>query len=105
MGALGAGIATGTALFLYAILKQLCLWRATGVSALHSGVVRPYAVMVVITAGLVILRLRWGGEVLAVVAAVILALAVVTWLARSTLSFSETFPEIARWPWLKRVLG
>jgi hypothetical protein len=36
---------------------------------------------------------------------VTLAVLAVAWLARSTLSVSETFPEIARWPLIKRILG
>jgi O-antigen/teichoic acid export membrane protein len=105
MGALGAGIATGSALLAYAVMKQLCLWRATGVRVLPPGYVRPYGIMALLTAGLVILRLQWGDDLWIVLPGVTLAVLAVAWLARGTLSVSETFPEIARWPLIKRIVG
>lgn len=105
MGALGAGIATGGALLTYAILKQLCLWRATGVRFLHPGYARPYAVMALLTVGLVILRVLWPSQPWVLIPAVGLAVLIIALLARATLSISDTFPELARFPILKRILG
>jgi O-antigen/teichoic acid export membrane protein len=105
LGALGAGIATGSALLVYAVMKQLCLWRATGVRVLPPGYVRPYGIMALLIAALVIVRLRWGDDLWIVLAGVTLGVLAVAWLARSTLSVSESFPEVARWPLIKRIVG
>jgi O-antigen/teichoic acid export membrane protein len=105
MGALGAGIATGTALFVYSVLKQICLWRATGVHGLHPAYAQPYGVMALATAGLVILRMEWGHQLWILIPGVTLAVLAVVWVARATLSISDTFPELARWPLLKRIFG
>jgi O-antigen/teichoic acid export membrane protein len=104
MGALGAGIATGTAMVIYALLKQYCLWRATGVRGLHPSVVRFYAMLALVVAGLAVLRLA-SASLWLLLPSVALAGLVLALVARSTLSISDTFPELARWPLLKRVLG
>jgi O-antigen/teichoic acid export membrane protein len=105
MGALGAGIATGTAMLAYAILKQICLWLGTGVRGIHPDYARPYAVMAVLTLALVILRIGWPAELRVLIPGVTLSVLVVVLLARATLSISETFPELSRWPWLTRIMG
>jgi O-antigen/teichoic acid export membrane protein len=105
MGALGAGIATGTALFVYSLMKQICLWRATGVHGLHPAYARPYGVLALATGGLVILRIGWGDQLWILIPGVALAVLAVVWVARATLSISDTFPELARWPLLKRIFG
>ena len=105
MGALGAGIATGTAMLIYALLKQYCLWRATGVRALHPAFVRVYAVIGLFVAGLALLRMVWPGNPWILLPGIVISLLTLALLARSTLSISDTFPELARWPLLQRVLG
>jgi O-antigen/teichoic acid export membrane protein len=105
MGAIGAGLATGIAWLAYALLKQVALSVGAGVRGFHPAYARVYAVMALTTAGMVVLRVgvpdaRW----LVLPAAVVSAL-VVLLLARRTLSVGETFPELARWPRLMRLLG
>jgi O-antigen/teichoic acid export membrane protein len=105
MGALGAGIATGSAMVIYALLKQYCLWRATGVRGLHPTVVRFYVSLVLVVAGLSLLRVLWASNLWILLPSIALAGLTLALVARSTLSISDTFPELARWPLLKRVLG
>jgi O-antigen/teichoic acid export membrane protein len=105
MGALGAGIATGTAMLIYALLKQYCLWRATGVRGLHPSVFRFYTSLALVVAGLAVLRVLWPSNLWVLLPSVVLAGLALALVARSTLSISDTFPELARWPLLKRVLG
>jgi predicted tellurium resistance membrane protein TerC len=61
--------------------------------------------MALLIAALVIVRLRWGDDLWIVLAGVTLGVLAVAWLARSTLSVSESFPEVARWPLIKRIVG
>jgi O-antigen/teichoic acid export membrane protein len=104
MGALGAGIATGTAMLVYAVLKKICLWRATGVRMVHPAYLSPYLVMGLVIVGLVFLRVTWADQLWILVPCLLAGIALVALQARATLSITETFPELARWPWLKRWL-
>jgi O-antigen/teichoic acid export membrane protein len=105
MGALGAGIATGTAMLIYSVLKQYCLWRATGVHGLHPTFIHIYAMIGLLVAALALLRVLWPGNLWILLPGVVLSALTLALLARSTLSISDTFPELARWPLLKRLLG
>lgn len=105
MGAVGAGIATGSALVFYAFMKQFCLWFATGVRGLHPSFLWPYSALAGLAAALVILRAEWGQQPWILVPGVMLSVLAVALLARNTLSISDTFPELARWPLLERILG
>jgi O-antigen/teichoic acid export membrane protein len=88
MGALGAGIATGTAIFVYAVLK-----------------LGPYLNIGLVTIGLVLLRVTWGHQLWILIPCLLAGLVLVALQARATLSISETFPELARWRFLQRLLG
>jgi O-antigen/teichoic acid export membrane protein len=105
MGALGAGIATGTAMFVYAVLKQICLWRATGVRMMHPTYLGPYLVMCLVIIGLVLLRITSGDRLWILVPCLAAGTVLVALQARATLAITETFPELARWPLLKRLVG
>jgi len=105
MGALGAGIATGTSMLIYALLKQICLWRATGVRALHPGYWRPYGLIAGVCLALVVIRVLWPRDLWVLLPTLLLSLVIVGLLARKTLSISDMFPELARWPLLQRLLG
>jgi O-antigen/teichoic acid export membrane protein len=104
MGALGAGIATGTAMFIYAVLKKICLWRATGVRVVHPAYLGTYLAIGSVTIGLALLRILWANELWILLPCMSAGIAVVALQARATLSITETFPELARWPLLKRLL-
>lgn len=104
-GALGAATATAIAWALHAVMKQIALGAAAGVRAFgleHPG---PYLAVAVATAGLVGVRWMWPDNPLVVATAVTASVIVVWVTARRHLSIVSTFPELARVPFLKAVLG
>jgi O-antigen/teichoic acid export membrane protein len=105
MGALGAGLATGSAMLVYGVLKKICLWRVTGVRLVHPAYIGSYLVIGLAVVGLVFVRIAWSDRLWILVPCVLGAIAVVALQARATLSINETFPELARWPLLRRLMG
>ena len=105
MGALGAAIATTTSAIIYALFKQVGMRIGVGVSAFDRHYIGPYAAIALAGLFLLGVRLIWPEHVLVLVAAATLASVAVLLKARSRLSISETFPELARFPLLKLLLG
>jgi O-antigen/teichoic acid export membrane protein len=105
MGALGAAIATGASGILYALFKQAGMRIGTGVSAFDHHYIGPYATIALAGLFLLGVRMMWPEYVVVLVAAATLASVAVLVQARSKLSISETFPELARFPLLKLLLG
>ncbi len=105
MGPLGAGIATATGAIVYAVLKQAGLSRAAGVPSFDSRYAAPYLAMAFVTVGLLAVRLALPADPYVLWAAAALATVAVLLPARATLSVGETFPELARLPFLKVLFG
>jgi O-antigen/teichoic acid export membrane protein len=105
MGALGAALATGTALIAVALMKQAALHLATGIRWFDLRYASAY--LAIATATTLLGMLRWVGDADATVlfGASALAGLAVLFAARRVLSVGETFPELARVPWLRRLLG
>jgi O-antigen/teichoic acid export membrane protein len=104
-GALGAGIASGTSLTIYALFKQTGMRVGTGISAFDHHYAGPYATIALSGLFLLGVRLLWPEQVVVLVVAATLASVAVLLQARSKLSISETFPELSRFPLLKLFLG
>jgi O-antigen/teichoic acid export membrane protein len=105
MGALGAGIASGTSWIIYAVIKQTGMRIGTGVSAFDRHYAGPYASIALAILFLLAVRVMWPEQVIALLAAAAVASMAVLLQARSKLSISETFPELGRFPLLKLLLG
>jgi O-antigen/teichoic acid export membrane protein len=104
-GALGAAIATSSTLIVHNLLKQWGLRRGTGISLFERRNAVVYA-SVVVAAGVLlafhsfVALSLWVGLPLAGAASVFVLLA-----SRNTLRAAETFPELARLPLVRVVLG
>lgn len=105
LGAKGAAYATTTTLLVYGLLKQLGLRRTHGVRAFDPVAARPLLVVAGGVAALVLFEIVWTPPTpLAVVVA-----AAVTFLVlrgtRRALDVEGTFPEVLRFPGVRRLLG
>jgi O-antigen/teichoic acid export membrane protein len=108
LGPLGAAIGTTTALVVHNALKQIALYRVTGISPFEPRYFRVYLVLVAAAVGLLILEVvvrlpTW----LAVFVAAAVSAAVFL-LTRSELRIADTFPEVRRIPvlgWLAGAAG
>jgi len=105
MGALGAGIGTAAGLILYTILKQVALKQASGLRALGVEYKKPYLTIAGVSASLLLVRVLWPDNLWVTAPAAVLGSVAVFLSARVSLSISDTFPEIGRYPLLRKVLG
>jgi O-antigen/teichoic acid export membrane protein len=104
-GAVGAGIGTCATLLLHNVLKQVALRRSTGIGGFDRSQFRVYGSIVAATAviGLVALLLNPPMAVQLVLA--VIASVVVIRVSRSELRVADTFPELTRLPFLRRLLS
>jgi O-antigen/teichoic acid export membrane protein len=104
-GALGAAIGTATSFVLYNVFKQIGLRMATGVPVLARGYGLIY-VSVVAGAGVVAAAQHGLGLSLlpGLLVAALVSVAVIA-VNRGRLRAAATFPELARFPLARRVLG
>jgi O-antigen/teichoic acid export membrane protein len=105
MGALGAGIGTAAGQLCYTLLRQTFVRVAVGVKSVDREHVGFYATMAAAGAVLLVIRLVTPANPWIIGPAVLLGVWVVFVSARSSLSVSETFPELGRIPLLRRILG
>jgi O-antigen/teichoic acid export membrane protein len=105
MGPLGAAVATSVSWVAYALLKQGALWLNTGVRPFDPAYARLYVSIAATAVGLLVLRFVWWGSEWVLLSVVAVAALAVPFLVRRRLSVAETFPELGRWPMLRRVLG
>jgi O-antigen/teichoic acid export membrane protein len=105
MGALGAGIGTAVGQLCYTALKQMSVSRAVGVKSVdpeHAGF---YLTMAAACALLLAVRILAPDNLWIIVPAVTISVLVVSITARRSLSVSETFPELGRFTFLRKILG
>jgi O-antigen/teichoic acid export membrane protein len=95
-GAFGAGIATGLSWAVYALMAQVALWKAAGVTPFDTRYTVPYLTMLGCTIWLAGLRIAFPDAVVLLAGSVIASVVVVLMSARRRLSITETFPELAR---------
>jgi O-antigen/teichoic acid export membrane protein len=104
-GAVGAGIGTCVTLLGHNVLKQAGLRRGTGISVFDRAHARVYVTIVVTTVILGALTFfLHPPAVLAVILAAIASAAVLL-INRAELRVGSTFPELARIPVLRRLIG
>jgi O-antigen/teichoic acid export membrane protein len=105
MGALGAGVGAAAGYVVYTVLRQAEMTFASSVSAFDASHRTAYLTIVVSILGLVALRYLWPGSPWLLVSGAGIASVAVVASARVSLSVIDTFPELARWPFLKTLLG
>ena len=104
-GALGAGIATATSWVLYSVLKQVALHFTTGIRGFDTGLGAAYGVIGLAGVALLLTRLQWSENVWIVGGAAALASVAVLARARAKLSITTTFPELAQYSIVRRLIG
>jgi O-antigen/teichoic acid export membrane protein len=104
-GAVGAGIGTCTTLVLHNILKQGALRRTTGISVFERKHLRVYTSIVAATVLIGGITLATGPPLAVQIALAAMASVAVTVVNRSQLRVADTFPEIARVPFLRRLVS
>jgi O-antigen/teichoic acid export membrane protein len=104
-GAMGAAVATATALILHNVLHHVGLAGGTGVRLFEPAYARVYGVIVLALAGLTALdRLVSPPTYLSVAATAATSLAVLR-AARPVLRAETTFPELLRARWVRKLIG
>ncbi len=104
-GALGAALATASTLLVFNSLKQYALHRYVGVSLFEWQYLRVYLTIVLTTVGLLAVELLADPPLIVGIVLVGLASIAVLFAGRSHLQIADTFPELARLPLVRRVLG
>ncbi|MBI5031558.1 MAG: flippase [Chloroflexi bacterium] len=104
-GALGAAIGTSGTLIAHNIFKQVGLRLGTGISLFESRYLKVYLIIALSALGLLLVQLMTSlpffvSFVLAAIASVL-----VLWLSRKSLNVGQVFPELLRFPMLRRVFG
>lgn len=98
LGALGAAIGTTLTLVVFNVLKQVGLWRGTGISFFERQHLRVYLVIAVVTGALAVVSAFVRPPLVAQLVLAALASLAVLGLNRRSLRLGETFPEIGRLP-------
>lgn len=104
-GALGAAVATGITLLSFNSLKQYALHRVVGVTLFEWQYVRVYLTIVVATAAILATQVVVDPPLIVGLALVGVASLLVLLAGRHHLQLADTFPELARVPFLRRILG
>jgi O-antigen/teichoic acid export membrane protein len=104
-GALGAAVATTVSLIIFNLLKQAGLRRGTGISVFDRRFLWVYATIALAAVALALVQLAvQPGFLLSLVLAAITSLIVLA-VTRRALDVADTFPEILRVPFARRLLG
>jgi len=104
-GAVGAGVGTCVTLLLHNVLKQTALRRTAGISVFDRAHARVYGAIVAATVVIGLPALLLHPPLVAQVVLAGLASLAVVRVSRSELRVSETFPEITRLPFVRRLLS
>lgn len=103
-GALGAAIGTSATMAAHNVLKQVGVWRYSGIPMFPRRYATVYAVVGTVTAFMLALGFFVDVNIVSALALGVLASMAVLWAALGTLRVEATFPEIARLPVIKTVL-
>jgi O-antigen/teichoic acid export membrane protein len=104
-GALGAAIATASTLLVFNSLKQYALHRYVGISLFEWQYLRVYLTIVGTTAALVLIEFAIDPPLIVGLGLVGLASLTVLFAGRQHLQVADTFPELGRLPFVRRILG
>lgn len=103
-GAVGGAAATAATIALRNVFYEVALVTTTHVGAVPRGVLRVYASVLLASAGLYAL-LSVSGSIAVMAPAVVLVSLLLPWINRRFLDVLDTFPELAKVPLLRRLLG
>lgn len=103
-GALGAAVASATAMIVHNVLKQVGLCRATGMRFIEWRYARVYAVLLCGAVGLLVVQLFVSTSLVVLLPLATLVSLGVLILTKQNLAVEETFPELLRVPLLNRLL-
>jgi len=104
-GALGAAIGTCLALVVHNILKQAGLRLGTGINLFEGRYFRVYLIITLGALGLLLVQWATSAPVYVSLALAGLISLLVLWLNRKMLKVGQTFPELLRFPLVRRFFG
>jgi O-antigen/teichoic acid export membrane protein len=104
-GALGAAVANCACLVFHNLLNQVSLLRISGVTFFPPRYFSLYAAMLALTGLLYGVQLIWAPPIYVGLVLVAAASGLVLMYARETLEVEATFPELGRWPVVRRLFG
>jgi O-antigen/teichoic acid export membrane protein len=104
-GALGAAIGTCGTMVAHNILKQLGLLFGTGINLFEWRHLKVYGVIAVSTLGLLLVQITMSTDIFVGTALAALASLLVLALTRKSLAVGQTFPELLRFPIMRRLFG
>jgi O-antigen/teichoic acid export membrane protein len=104
-GALGAAIGTCSTMIAHNIFKQLGLLFGTGISIFEWRHLKVYAVIIVATISLLLFQQLFLPNFYVGFAAATVVSLVVLALTRKSLAIGQTFPELLRFPLMRRIFG
>lgn len=104
-GALGAAIGTCTTMIAHNIFKQLGLRFGTGINLFEWRHLRVYLVIVAATVVMVIIQQVFSPNFYVSFAVATVVSLVVLALTRKALAIGDTFPELLRFPLMRRIFG
>jgi O-antigen/teichoic acid export membrane protein len=105
MGALGAGIGTAAGQLCYTILRQTFIRVSVGVRSIDPEHAAFYVTMASVAAVFVAIRFATPNDLWIIAPALLLGVLAVFLSARTSLSVTDTFPELARIGFLRKILG
>jgi O-antigen/teichoic acid export membrane protein len=104
-GALGAAIGTCGTMVAHNIFKQLGLLFGTGINLFEWRHLKVYGVIAASTLGLLLVQVTMSTNIYVGTALAALASLLVLALTRKSLAVGQTFPELLRFPLMRRLFG
>ena len=104
-GALGAAIGTSVTQVLHNCLKQLALWRVTGIPFFDRRYLRVYGTVATAAIGLGVVQRLLPDDALTVFAIAAATSLLVLWINRHLLEVGRMFPELLRLSLARRLFG
>jgi O-antigen/teichoic acid export membrane protein len=104
-GALGAAIGTCGTMVAHNIFKQLGLLFGTGINLFELRHLKVYVIIALSTIGLLLIQLTTSANIYVGIALTALVSLVVLALTRKSLAVGQTFPELLRFPLMRRIFG
>ncbi|MFL5802111.1 MAG: flippase [Roseiflexaceae bacterium] len=104
-GALGAAIGTCGTMVAHNIFKQLGLLFGTGINLFEMRHLKVYVIIALSTIGLLLIQQTTSANIYIGIALAALVSLLVLALTRKSLAIGQTFPELLRFPLMRRLFG
>ncbi|MFQ5652425.1 MAG: flippase [bacterium] len=104
-GAMGAAIGTSVAMIIHNILKQAGLKRAAGLRLFEWQYLSFYLIIAAGGLGMLLVQYFLAASIYVAVPTAALVSLVILLISRKKLNVQETFPELLRFPLMKRIFG